>query len=74
MNQSMQGASSGIGYGLKYQARCVADVKADTDHTSFITGTLSLKEENEVPFHLQFNSLFSAIISDVCIAYLVPSI
>ncbi|XP_034676320.1 WD repeat-containing protein DWA2 isoform X2 [Vitis riparia] len=44
----MQGGSSGIGYGLKYQARCIADVKADTDHTSFITGTLSLKEENEV--------------------------
>ncbi|XP_074273411.1 WD repeat-containing protein DWA2-like isoform X1 [Silene latifolia] len=44
----MQGVSSGIGYGLKYQARCIADVKADTDHTSFIAGTLSLKEENEV--------------------------
>ncbi|KAG7020715.1 WD repeat-containing protein DWA2 [Cucurbita argyrosperma subsp. argyrosperma] len=44
----MQGGSSGIGYGLKYQARCIADVKADTDHTSFITGTLSLKDENEV--------------------------
>ncbi|KAK3038851.1 hypothetical protein RJ639_028573 [Escallonia herrerae] len=72
----MQGGSTGIGYGLKYQvkprktstrpymilqirnpnsvsisyfqARCIADVKADTDHTSFITGTLSLKEENEV--------------------------
>ncbi|BBG94750.1 Transducin/WD40 repeat-like superfamily protein, partial [Prunus dulcis] len=45
---AMQGGSSGIGYGLKYQARCISDVKADTDHTSFITGTLSLKEENEV--------------------------
>ncbi|XP_044512323.1 WD repeat-containing protein DWA2 isoform X2 [Mangifera indica] len=44
----MQGGSSGIGYGLKYQARCISDVKADTDHTSFLTGTLSLKEENEV--------------------------
>ncbi|XP_052189200.1 WD repeat-containing protein DWA2-like isoform X2 [Diospyros lotus] len=45
----MQGVgSTGIGYGLKYQARCIADVKADTDHTSFIAGTLSLKEENEV--------------------------
>lgn len=44
----MQSTSTGIGYGLKYQARCIADVKADTDHTSFITGTLSLKEENEV--------------------------
>ncbi|KAK4745771.1 hypothetical protein SAY87_012083 [Trapa incisa] len=44
----MQGASSGIGYGLKYQARCICDVSADTDHTSFLTGTLSLKEENEV--------------------------
>ncbi|RRT64228.1 hypothetical protein B296_00027694 [Ensete ventricosum] len=30
------------------QARCIADVKADTDHTSFLAGTLSLKEENEV--------------------------
>lgn len=30
------------------KARCIADVKADTDHTSFLTGTLSLKEENEV--------------------------
>ncbi|XP_011041256.1 PREDICTED: WD repeat-containing protein DWA2-like isoform X1 [Populus euphratica] len=44
----MQGGSSGIGYGLKYQARCISDVQADTDHTSFITGTLSLREENEV--------------------------
>ncbi|XP_021732227.1 WD repeat-containing protein DWA2-like [Chenopodium quinoa] len=44
----MQGGSTGIGYGLKYQARCIADVKADMDHTSFIAGTLSLKEENEV--------------------------
>lgn len=31
-----------------FQARCISDVKADTDHTSFLTGTLSLKEENEV--------------------------
>ncbi|KAG6512015.1 hypothetical protein ZIOFF_030106 [Zingiber officinale] len=30
------------------QARCIADVKADVDHTSFLAGTLSLKEENEV--------------------------
>ncbi|KAF8410325.1 hypothetical protein HHK36_002852 [Tetracentron sinense] len=44
----MQGGSTGLGYGLKYQARCIADVKADTDSTSFIAGTLSLKEENEV--------------------------
>ncbi|RZR73291.1 hypothetical protein BHM03_00022481 [Ensete ventricosum] len=45
----MRGASTGIVYGgLKYQARCIADVKADTDHTSFLAGTLSLKEENEV--------------------------
>lgn len=77
----MQGGSTGIGYGLKYQvnlpksipcqivvfhssllinilffsisqARCISDVKADTDHTSFLTGTLSLKEENEVRFFL----------------------
>ncbi|VYS46685.1 unnamed protein product [Arabidopsis thaliana] len=45
---TMQGGSSGIGYGLKYQSRCISDVKADTDYTSFLTGTLSLKEENEV--------------------------
>ncbi|XP_042384341.1 WD repeat-containing protein DWA2-like isoform X2 [Zingiber officinale] len=45
----MRGASTGIVYGgLKYQARCIADVKADVDHTSFLAGTLSLKEENEV--------------------------
>ncbi|KNA23263.1 hypothetical protein SOVF_025790 [Spinacia oleracea] len=35
----MQGGSTGIGYGLKYQARCIVDVKADIDHTSFIVGT-----------------------------------
>ncbi|KAL5984200.1 WD repeat-containing protein dwa2 [Asimina triloba] len=76
--REMQGASTGIGYGLKYQAfllpynshlpsishlllilllscfafflqaRCIADVKADSHHTSFLAGTLSLKEENEV--------------------------
>uniref|UniRef100_A0A1D1YTR0 WD repeat-containing protein DWA2 n=1 Tax=Anthurium amnicola TaxID=1678845 RepID=A0A1D1YTR0_9ARAE len=45
----MQGGSTGIVYGgLKYQARCIADVKADTGHTSFLAGTLSLREENEV--------------------------
>lgn len=44
----MQGAQTGVGYGLKYQARCIADVKAETDATTFITGTLSLREENEV--------------------------
>jgi len=75
---AMQAASSGIGYGLKYQvqpakpsqvilidlilpflilcfwwqARCISDVKADTDHTSFLAGTLSLKEENEVHLHI----------------------
>lgn len=37
-----------LGFGA--QARCISDVKADTDHTSFLTGTLSLKEENEVLF------------------------
>ncbi|CAA6663269.1 unnamed protein product [Spirodela intermedia] len=45
----MQGGSTGIVYGgLKYQARCIADVKADANNTSFLAGTLSLKEENEV--------------------------
>ncbi|XP_074370250.1 WD repeat-containing protein DWA2-like [Apium graveolens] len=29
---------------LSLSARCIADVKADTDHTSFITGTLSLSK------------------------------
>uniref|UniRef100_A0ACD6AIH4 Uncharacterized protein n=2 Tax=Avena sativa TaxID=4498 RepID=A0ACD6AIH4_AVESA len=45
----MQGGSSGIVYGgLKYQARCIADVRADAGSTTFLAGTLSLKEENEV--------------------------
>ncbi|XP_072996790.1 WD repeat-containing protein DWA2-like [Typha latifolia] len=45
----MQGGSTGVVYGgLKYQARCISDVKADPDHTTFLAGTLSLKEENEV--------------------------
>ncbi|XP_011628967.1 WD repeat-containing protein DWA2 [Amborella trichopoda] len=44
----MQGGSTGVGYGLKYQARCITDIKADRVHTSFLAGTLSLKEENEV--------------------------
>lgn len=43
----MQGESIDVGYGLEYQARCITDVKAETDHTSFLTGTLSIKEENE---------------------------
>jgi hypothetical protein len=54
----MQGGSSGIGYGLKYQSRCISDVKADTDYTSFLTGTLSLKEENEVNPCLDFDFVF----------------
>jgi hypothetical protein len=33
-----------------FQARCIADVRADLGHTSFLAGTLSLKEENEVIF------------------------
>ncbi|KAG0486113.1 hypothetical protein HPP92_008208, partial [Vanilla planifolia] len=42
----MQSGSTGIVYGgLKYQARCIADVSADPDNTSFLAGTLSLKEE-----------------------------
>lgn len=44
------------------QARCISDVKADTDHTSFITGTQSLKEENEVNFYFYF---FWLIIRDL---------
>ncbi|KAM0925242.1 hypothetical protein ACQ4PT_004346 [Festuca glaucescens] len=45
----MQGGSTGIVYGgLKYQARCIADVRADAGSTTFLAGTLSLKEENEV--------------------------
>eukprot|EP00252_Welwitschia_mirabilis_P016142 TRINITY_DN35668_c0_g1_i1.p1 TRINITY_DN35668_c0_g1~~TRINITY_DN35668_c0_g1_i1.p1 ORF type:complete len:354 (+),score=71.27 TRINITY_DN35668_c0_g1_i1:144-1205(+) len=44
----MQGGSGGIAYGLKYQARCIANVVADTQHTSFLVGTLSLREENEI--------------------------
>ncbi|KAK1262162.1 WD repeat-containing protein DWA2 [Acorus gramineus] len=45
----MQGRSTGIVYGgLKYQARCIADVRADTDQTCFLAGTLTLREENEI--------------------------
>ncbi|KAM0883282.1 hypothetical protein ACQ4PT_031709 [Festuca glaucescens] len=45
----MQSGSTGIVYGgLKYQARCIADVRADAGSTTFLAGTLSLKEENEV--------------------------
>jgi len=44
----MQAGSGGIAYGLKYQARCIANVTADSQHTSFLVGTLSLREENEV--------------------------
>ncbi|CAN6485202.1 unnamed protein product [Victoria cruziana] len=40
--------SSGIAYDLKYQARCICDVRADAETTSFLAGTLSLKEENEI--------------------------
>ncbi|CAN6880380.1 unnamed protein product [Brassica oleracea] len=60
----MQGGSSGIGYGLKYQARCISDVKADTDYTSFLTGTLSLKEENEVVHLLRLSSGGSELICE----------
>ena len=88
----MQGGSSGIGYGLKYQvlsqsrslfnlqllmgsvvvvffwqARCISDVKADTDHTSFLTGTLSLKEENEVMDLLDCICL----VIRICLVYLI---
>jgi len=33
---------------LLLQARCIADVRADAGSTTFLAGTLSLKEENEV--------------------------
>ncbi|KAI8016253.1 WD repeat-containing protein DWA2 [Camellia lanceoleosa] len=47
----MQGGSTGIGYGLKYQVRCITiDVKTDTEspHQFHCQSTLSLKEENRV--------------------------
>lgn len=37
-----------------FQARCIADVSADPDNTSFLAGTLSLREENEVFFFFSF--------------------
>ncbi|XP_075509467.1 WD repeat-containing protein DWA2-like [Primulina tabacum] len=52
----MQGVSTGVGYGLKYQARCISDVKADIDHTSFLTGTLSLKEETKYVHLIRLSS------------------
>lgn len=42
------GAHGGSAYGVKYQARCIAALTADLEHTRFLVGTLSLKEENEV--------------------------
>lgn len=42
------GAHGGSAYGVKYQARCIAAVTADLQHTCFLVGTLSLREENEV--------------------------
>eukprot|EP01018_Ginkgo_biloba_P019040 Gb_02376 [translate_table: standard] len=44
----MQPGSAGVAYGLKYQARCIANLRADSQHTSFLAGTLSLRDENEV--------------------------
>ncbi|KAI3749633.1 hypothetical protein L2E82_20248 [Cichorium intybus] len=53
----VDGGQTGFGTGkpapvytptVRFPARCIADVKADTYHTSFLAGTLSLKEENEV--------------------------
>uniref|UniRef100_A0A0D6R6Q8 EIPR1-like beta-propeller domain-containing protein n=1 Tax=Araucaria cunninghamii TaxID=56994 RepID=A0A0D6R6Q8_ARACU len=46
----MQALSGGVAYGLKYQARCIANVIGDSQsqQTSFLVGTLSLREENEV--------------------------
>jgi hypothetical protein len=32
------------------QARCIADVRAEAGSTTFLAGTLSLREENEVRF------------------------
>ncbi|KAJ7545731.1 hypothetical protein O6H91_08G007500 [Diphasiastrum complanatum] len=37
-----------VSYGVKYQARCITAVRADTHRTRFLVGTLSLREENEV--------------------------
>ncbi|EFJ30103.1 WD40 repeat protein [Selaginella moellendorffii] len=42
----MQGSQNT--YGVKYQARCIAAVVADTQRTRFLVGTLSLREENEI--------------------------
>ncbi|KAH9315412.1 hypothetical protein KI387_024039, partial [Taxus chinensis] len=42
--------SGGVAYGLKYQARCIANVTADSHNTSFLLGTLSPRDDNEVHF------------------------
>ncbi|KAJ6708638.1 hypothetical protein OIU74_009863 [Salix koriyanagi] len=39
----MQGGSTG--YGLKYQARCVSDVKAGTDHTSSVVSEMKTRSK-----------------------------
>uniref|UniRef100_I1QL26 EIPR1-like beta-propeller domain-containing protein n=1 Tax=Oryza glaberrima TaxID=4538 RepID=I1QL26_ORYGL len=60
----MQGGSSGIVYGgLKYQARCIADVRAAAGSTTFLAGTLSLKEENEVHL-IRFSPAESELVCD----------
>jgi len=54
----MQAGSGGIAYGLKYQARCIANVAADSQRTSFLVGTLSLRKEDEFVLQAVIVELF----------------
>lgn len=44
----MEAVPGGLAYGLKYQARCIANVTADSQTTTFLVGTLSPRDDNEV--------------------------
>ncbi|PWZ52404.1 hypothetical protein Zm00014a_011440 [Zea mays] len=46
-----------------YAARCIADIRADAGSTTFLAGTLSLKEENEVHL-IRFSPAESELVCD----------
>lgn len=45
-------AERGITHGMRYQARALAALAAESDRPCWIAGTTALREDNEVPIFL----------------------
>lgn len=51
-DSSMPLADHGIYHGMRYQARALAPVPAESSSSCWLAGTTALREENEVHLHI----------------------